>query len=101
MRHTPCPMRTSVPTGPCSAVNSWEIVHSSLSPSPSPSLSDDATDRDTDRAKLSEVWGASKVLSLILAGNSVCQEIAVATPLELPMMSDKVTDNMKLTLEGF
>lgn len=35
-------------------------------------------------AALTKVWGAATVLGLILHNNSVCQEIAVASPLELP-----------------
>ncbi len=34
---------------------------------------------------LPRLWGASTVLCAVLSGNSVCQEIAVATPLELPL----------------
>jgi len=42
-----------------------------------------------------QVWGAAQVLSLILDNNGVCQEIAVATPLELPM-SDKPPEQVLL-----
>ncbi|EKX34128.1 hypothetical protein GUITHDRAFT_147436 [Guillardia theta CCMP2712] len=37
--------------------------------------------------RTTRVWGAAHVLMSVLLGNSVCQEIAAATPLELPMSS--------------
>ncbi len=42
-----------------------------------------------------QVWGAAQVLSMILDNNGVCQEIGVATPLELPM-SDKPPEQVRL-----
>eukprot|EP00960_Hanusia_phi_P015169 447978-Hanusia_phi.AAC.1 len=50
--------------------------------SPAPGDAGGAGDAYTTR-----VWGAAHVLMSVLLGNSVCQEIAAATPLELPMSS--------------
>ena len=49
-------------------------------------------------ARLTEVWGAATVLSYILEGNAVCQEIAVATPMELPMSEKPPEQLLKSTV---